>query len=103
MPSRGADVWQILWNEGDGTFGRGPFYSGGNHCHSVGVADWDGDQDLDVVSGFAVSQEMYYYEHGERIPTADIPIERSLEICASLTNHRVPGLHIQFSKDLEGN
>jgi hypothetical protein len=62
VPIRGTNNWTIMWNDGAGTFSRGEAYEGGIHCHTIGAADWDGDGDIDVVSGFAQSKDMYYYE-----------------------------------------
>jgi len=63
VPIRGTtpSAWRVLRNYGTGTFGLGELHPGGTHCHTVGVADWDLDGDLDVVAGFAVSQNMYLY------------------------------------------
>ncbi|MFN8177379.1 MAG: FG-GAP-like repeat-containing protein [bacterium] len=61
IPVRGADAWQIVRNDGAGHFAAGELHPGGLHCHTVGAADWDRDGDIDVIAGFAISRDMYYY------------------------------------------
>jgi hypothetical protein len=61
LPIRGANAWQIVRNDGSGAFTAGELRYGGTHCHTAGVADWDRDGDIDVVAGFAISKNMYYY------------------------------------------
>ncbi len=62
VPIRGVNAWRVMVNGGAGVFSQGPLHFGGTHCHTVGVADWDLDGDLDVVSGFAISKTLHYYE-----------------------------------------
>jgi len=62
VPIRGLNAWRTMENDGDGAFQQGPLHLGGNHCHSIGAADWDGDGDIDVVAGFAITRDMFYYE-----------------------------------------
>jgi hypothetical protein len=66
VPIRGLDAWRPMWNDGSGAFTQGPLYPGGLHCHSIGAADFDGDGDIDVMAGYAISREMFFYEH---VPT----------------------------------
>jgi hypothetical protein len=61
VPIRGLNAWRVMYNDGSGNFSMGPLHFGGDHCHTVGAADWNLDGDLDVVSGFAVSKTMYFY------------------------------------------
>ena len=63
LPIRGVSAWQPVWNDGAGGFTAGTLYFGGNHCHTVAAADWDGDGDIDVIAGFAISRTMNYYAH----------------------------------------
>lgn len=62
VPVRSLNGWRVMRNDGSGAFSQGPLHLGGNHCHTIGVADWNFDGDLDVVSGFAVSKTMRFYE-----------------------------------------
>ncbi len=68
IPIRGVSAWQPIWNDGSGGFTAGELHFGGNHCHTIGAADWDGDGDIDVVAGFAISKTMNYYSH-ELVPS----------------------------------
>jgi hypothetical protein len=61
LPIRGVSAWQPVWNDGAGGLTAGELYFGGNHCHTIGAADWDGDGDIDVVAGYAISKNMYFY------------------------------------------
>jgi len=61
VPIRGLNGWRIMGNDGTGTFTQGTLYFGGDHCHTIGVADWNLDGDLDVVAGYAISKTMYSY------------------------------------------
>ena len=61
VPLRAVNGWRAMVNDGLGSFSLGPLHLGGNHCHTVGVADWDRDGDLDVVAGFAISRDMFHY------------------------------------------
>jgi len=63
VPVRGSNDWRILSNSGAGTFTVTGAYPGGNHCHTVAAADWDEDGDIDVVAGFVVTKNMFFYEH----------------------------------------
>jgi len=65
IPVRGAHAWQAVLNDGTGGFTAGELHTGGNHCHTVAVADWDGDGDMDVLAGFAVTRDAYYYQHAK--------------------------------------
>lgn len=61
VPIRALNGWRVMYNDGSGTFTAGPLSFGGDHCHTIGVADWNLDGDLDVVSGYAISKTMYSY------------------------------------------
>jgi len=61
VPIRGLNAWRIMVNDGSGSFAQGLLNFGGEHCHTIGVADWNLDGDLDVVSGFAISKTMHFY------------------------------------------
>lgn len=61
LPIRGASAWQIVRNDGLGNLVAEGLHFGGMHCHTVGAADWDRDGDIDVIAGFAITQNMYYY------------------------------------------
>jgi hypothetical protein len=63
VPVRGTNDWRLLSNDGTGVFTVIGAYPGGTHCHTVGAADWDDDGDIDVVAGFVVSRNMFYYRH----------------------------------------
>jgi hypothetical protein len=62
VPIRGLDGWLVMDNDGSGAFSPGPLHFGGLHCHSTGAADWDLDGDIDVIAGYAVSKEAFFYE-----------------------------------------
>ncbi len=62
LPIRGASAWQPIWNDATGVFTAGALHFGGTHCHTVGAADWDGDGDIDVAAGFAITRTLQYYE-----------------------------------------
>ncbi len=68
IPIRGVSAWQPIWNDGSGGFTAGELHFGGNHCHTAAAADWDGDGDIDVIAGFAISKTMSYYSH-ELVPS----------------------------------
>jgi hypothetical protein len=61
IPIRGLSGWRVMWNDGTGVFTMGELHLGGNHCHTLGTADWDRDGDIDVIAGYAISRDMYYY------------------------------------------
>ncbi|MGH2571717.1 MAG: FG-GAP-like repeat-containing protein, partial [bacterium] len=96
VPIRGItpNAWRIMWNYG-GTFGQGDAYTGGTHCHTVGTADWDFDGDLDVIAGYAISQNMYFYEH------APVPVVASTDPPANATGApRADPVRLWFSTGL---
>jgi hypothetical protein len=61
VPIRGLNGWRVMYNDGAGMFTQGTLYFGGDHCHTIGVADWNLDGDLDVIAGYAISKTMYFY------------------------------------------
>ncbi|GJM43240.1 MAG: hypothetical protein DHS20C21_00820 [Gemmatimonadota bacterium] len=61
VPVRGDNGWRALWNDGSGSFDLGDLYLGGNHCHTLGAADFDLDGDIDILAGYAITKDMYFY------------------------------------------
>ena len=95
LPIRGASAWQIARNDGTGNFTAGELHFGGTHCHTVGAADWDRDGDIDVIAGFAITKDMYYYAQ------APAPTVLAMSPGRNASGVAVDAsLHVTFSLDL---
>ncbi len=96
VPVRGANAWRPLWNDGNGSLIPGELYPGGSHCHTIGAADWDEDGDIDVVAGFAISQNAYLYRNSAAPSVASVEPPRHSIVPAGSLNE----LTIDFSTGL---
>jgi hypothetical protein len=98
IPIRGVtpNAWRIMWNDGSGAFSQGELQAGGTHCHTIGVADWDLDGDLDVAAGYAISRDTYYYEQ------APVPEVVLTEPAANATGAPLAGaMQLWFDTELD--
>ncbi|MEL6431057.1 MAG: VCBS repeat-containing protein [Planctomycetota bacterium] len=86
------DLWvsangqnQVFFNFGDGTFSSPPIFYGNNDNRGAALLDYDGDGDLDAISGKNLDSTRYWLNDGSgvfAVDTVDAEVDLAVDIAA---------------------